>query len=198
MIYALEMNKQREKLIEVIDYLKSTGLHQKEIGFDIGVDNIYISHLRSGGIKNITQELLEGLHNAYGINTKYITHGASNMFDTAGIKYDSFDAFVNSWDLVEHEDRAYLHFSIDEEFYKFLIEVYNFKEASQKTDDNQKMAEAFQKALEWLNEEFPTKSSPKDFVLIPADDMRKIAQENISRRKNLKEVKNILDFHEEK
>lgn len=48
MIYALEMDKQREKLIEVIDYLKSTGINQKKIGFEIGVDNIYLSHLRSG------------------------------------------------------------------------------------------------------------------------------------------------------
>lgn len=198
MIYALEMDKQREKLIEVIDYLKSTGINQKKIGFEIGVDNIYLSHLRSGGIKNITQEVLEGLHYAYGVNTRYITHGASNMFDTVGIKYASFDSFVDSWDLVEHEDKSYLHFSMDENFYKFLIEVYNLKEASKKTDDKEKMTEAFQKAFELLKEKHPTESSPKDFVLIPADDMIEIAQANISRRKSLNEVVNILNFHEEK
>ena len=198
MIYPLEIEKQREKLIEVIDYLKSTGIKQKDIGFEIGADNIYLSHLRSGDVKNITPETLEGLHDAYGINARYITHGASAMFDIAGSKYNSFDSFVDSWDLVEHEDKSYLHFSMDENFYKFLINVYNLKESSERTEDKEKMAEAFQKAFESLKENYPTKSSPKEYVLIPCDNMIEIVQANTSIRKSLNELVKTLNLHGEK
>lgn len=77
---------------------------------------------------------------------------------------------------------------MDENFYKFLIEVFNLKEASEKNDDLEKMTEAFQKACESLKEKYPTKSSTKEYVLIPADDMLEIAQNNVSQRKSLNEV----------
>lgn len=54
MLYNLGIEEQRKQLISVIDYLKSTGITQKEIAFEIGVDNIYMSHLRSGIVKYIT------------------------------------------------------------------------------------------------------------------------------------------------
>lgn len=195
MLYNLGIEEQRKQLISVIDYLKSTGISQKEIAFEIGVDNIYMSHLRSGTVKYITQEVIEGLHDAYNINPKYITHGATNMFDIAGSKYEHFENFVDSWDLVEHEDNAYLHFTIDENFYNFLVSVFNLKEASLNSNDAKKMAEAFEKAFESLKENFSTSSNPKEYVLIPADDMIEIASDNIPKRKSLSEVVNILNIY---
>lgn len=195
MLYNLGIEEQRKQLISVIDYLKSTGITQKEIAFEIGVDNIYMSHLRSGIVKYITPEVLEGMHDAYNINPQYITHGATNMFDVAGSKYEHFDNFVDSWDLVEHENKEYLHFIMDENFYSFLTSVYNLKEASQNSDDAKKMAEAFEKAFESLKENFPNASKPKEYVLIPADDMIEIATDNISKRKSLSEVVDILNMY---
>lgn len=195
MLYNLGIEEQRKQLISVIDYLKSTGITQKEIAFEIGVDNIYMSHLRSGIVKYITPEVLEGMHDAYNINPKYITHGATNMFDVAGSKYEHFDNFVDSWDLVEHENKEYLHFIMDENFYSFLTSVYNLKEASQNSDDAKKMAEAFEKAFESLKENFSNASKPKEYVLIPADDMIEIATDNISKRKSLSEVVDILNMY---
>ena len=81
MLDNLEIEEQREKLVKVIKYLKSTGISQKEMASKIKVDNVYMSHLRSGTIKYITPEVLNGLKKSYKINPKYITHGASNMFD---------------------------------------------------------------------------------------------------------------------
>ena len=195
MLYNLGIEEQRKQLISVIDYLKSTGITQKEIAFEIGVDNIYMSHLRSGIVKYITPEVLEGMHDAYNINPQYITHGATNMFDVAGSKYEHFDNFVDSWDLVEHENKEYLHFIMDENFYSFLTSLYNLKEASQNFDDAKKMAEAFEKAFESLKENFPNASKPKEYVLIPADDMIEIATDNISKRKSLSEVVDILNMY---
>lgn len=194
LLYILGIEEQRKQLISVIDYLKSTGISQKEIAFEIGVDNVYMSHLRSGTVKYITPEVIEGLHDKYNINPKYITHGASNMFDIASTKYEHFENFVDAWDLIKHENNAYLHFTIDENFYKFLISVYNLKEASQDSNDVNKMAEAFGKAFESLKENFSNSSVPKEYVLIPADDMIEIASDNISKRKSLSEVINILNL----
>lgn len=195
MLYNLGIEEQRKQLIAVIDYLKSTGIKQKEIGFEIGLDNVAMSHLRSGALKNIPPEVIEGLHDSYNINPKYITHGASNMFDIAGVQYEHFDNFVDEWNLVEHEGKEYLHFSMDESFYNFLINVYNLKEASNNSDDEKKTAEAFEKAIESLKENFSGSSTPKEYVLIPADDMIEIANGNIPRRKNLAEVVKILDLY---
>ncbi|MDE6663779.1 MAG: hypothetical protein K2K46_10620 [Lachnospiraceae bacterium] len=195
MIYNLGIEEQRRQLIAVIDYLKSTGRSQKEIAIELGVDNVYMSHLRSGTIKYIPPEVIEGLHEAYSINPKFITHGASNMFDTAGLKYENFDNFVDSWDLVEHENKEYLHFSMDENFYKFLIDVFNFKNASSNSDDAIRMAEAFDKATESLMENYPSSNHIKEYVLIPADVMLDIAVDNIPKRKHLGEVVDIIDFY---
>lgn len=191
MDYNLNIEKQRHQLTEVINYLKNSGLKQKDIACEIGVDSIYIAHLRSGIIKNIPSEVIEGLHDAFNINPRYITHGASNMFDTKTMKYENFDCFIDSWDLIEHENKPYLHFFMDENFYNFLINVFNLKEASSKTADYQKIAEAFEKALK---ENSTTISIPKEYVLIPADDMLEIAKNNINERKNLNEVMNILEY----
>lgn len=195
MNYALGIEEQRNKLVSVIEYLKTTGISQKEIAFEIGVDNIYMSHLKSGTVKYITPEVLDGLHDAYNINTKYITHCASNMFDTASLKYENFDEFVDSWDLVQHENKEYLHFTMDANFYDFLVSVYNLKEASIHSNDTTKVADAFYKALEALKENFSTSNKPKEFVLIPADDMTEIADDNIARRKSLNEVVDILNLY---
>lgn len=73
MLYILGIEEQRKQLISVIDYLKSTGISQKEIAFEIGVDNVYMSHLRSGTVKYITPEVIEGLHDKYNINP-ILTH----------------------------------------------------------------------------------------------------------------------------
>lgn len=194
LLYILGIEEQRKQLISVIDYLKSTGISQKEIAFEIGVDNVYMSHLRSGTVKYITPEVLRVYTNKYNINPKYITHGASNMFDIASTKYEHFENFVDAWDLIKHENNAYLHFTIDENFYKFLISVYNLKEASQDSNDVNKMAEAFGKAFESLKENFSNSSVPKEYGLIPADDMIEIASDNISKRKSLSEVINILNL----
>lgn len=195
MIKQLEITKQFKQLIAVIDYLKSIGIMQKEIAITIGQDNVYISHLRSGTLKYIPPDVISNLKRAYNINPRYITHGASNMFDIAGLKYENFDNFVDKWDLVEHEDKEYLHFSMDENFYKFLIDVYNLKEASSKSNDAERMAEAFQKALESLKENFSDSTNSKEYVLIPADDMLEIAQDNIPKRKSLNELSKTLNFY---
>lgn len=66
------------------------------------------------------------------------------MFDTAGLKYENFYKLVDKWDLVKHENKKYLH-SMDENFYKFLIDVYNLKEAFSHSDNDKKWQKLLKK-----------------------------------------------------
>lgn len=190
----LNKSEQIDKFLEVIEYLKKKGFKQKDIAQKIDVDLYFFSHLKKGTIKGIRTEILNNLKKEYNINPKYITHGASNMFDIAKLKYEHFDSFVDSWDLVEHENDHYLHFTMDENFYKFLISIYNFKMASSSNNDTQKLAEAFEKAQESLQENYPLITSPKEYVLIPVDDMIAIATDAIAKEKKLGEVTDLLKY----
>lgn len=57
------------------------------------------------------------------------------------------------------------------------------------------MKEAFVKAFESLKGNFSDSEHPKEYVLIPADDMIEIATDNIAKRKSLSEVIDILNLH---
>ncbi len=57
------------------------------------------------------------------------------------------------------------------------------------------MEEAFSKAFESLKESFSDNGNPKEYVLIPADDMIENASNNVSRRKHRSEVIDILNLH---
>ncbi len=195
MLYDLDIDKQREQFIKVINHLMQLGNKKKEIATRIGLSTYDISHLISGLLKNISNEVIENLHEEFGINPNFILKGASNMYDIPGIKYDNFENFVDDWDLVEHENKEYLHFTMDENFYTFLIDVYKLKETSTNSDNTKKMVEAFEKALESLKENFSDSSNSKEYVLIPADDMVEIATDNVSKRKSLTEVVDILNFY---
>lgn len=195
MLYDLDLDAQREQFADVIEYLMNSGNKKKEIAYRIGLSPYDISHLLSGELINITDDVLENLHDEFGINPNYIRKGATNMFDVLSIKYENFESFVDSWDLVEHENKEYLHFTMDENFYKFLIEIYNMMESSTQKNKDKRMKEAFAKAFESLKDNFSDSEHPKEYVLIPADDVIEIATDNIAKRKNLSEVIDILNLH---
>lgn len=194
MLYDLDIEKQREQFAKVIEHLIQTGKKQKDIAQKIGLTTYDISHLMSGSIKKISQEIIDNLHAEFNINPNFILKGASNMYDIPGIKYENFENFVDTWDLVDYEKKEYLHFSIDENFYQFLIDVYKLKEISTLSNNTEKMVDAFNKAFESLKENFSASNSSKEYVLLPADDMIEIASTNISKRKNLNDVLDILNL----
>lgn len=198
MIYELDINKQREQVIKVIDYLISKGLSQKDIGARLGVDNIYLSHIRSGAIKNITPELVENLHEEFGINPDYIYFGSELMIDIPQSKYEHFEKFVDKWELINHGPKSYLHFSMDENFYNFLIAVYAQKEITINLDNSEEMMHTFTQSLTSLKKHFSTKAKNKEYVLIPADIVDEVGNQNVNRRKNLNEVLKILDIYSTK
>lgn len=194
MLYDLDIDKQREQFVKVIKHLTQNGTTHKEIAKRIGVTTYDISHLKSGKIKNVSKEIIDNLQAEFSINPNYILKGASNMYDIPEIKYTNFKYFVDDWDLVTYQDlvtyerKEYLHFIMDENFYKFLIDVHHLKEASKNSDNKEKMEEALNKASESLKENFPDSSNPKEYVLIPVTDQIEFASDNVPRIKALGEV----------
>ena len=78
------------------------------------------------------------------------------MFDIPGMKYEHFEKFINDWDLVDHEDKSYLHFTMDEHFYNFLLDVYTQIESTTNIEQSDKMTDALSKAIEALKEHYDT------------------------------------------
>ena len=195
MLYELDNEGQRKQFAQVIDHLVQTGEKKKDIAMNIGLPPHDISRLISGALKNISSDTIESLHENYQINPNYIIKGATNMYDIPGIKYENFEMFVDDWDLVKHKEKEYLHFTMDEGFYNFLIDVYKLKEATQNSNPTTQTVEAFEKAAESYKEKFPNSISLKEYVLIPEDDMIEIVTDNVERKKNLAEVINLLELN---
>lgn len=195
MLYNLDSDKQREQFAKAIKHLKQGGLKQKDIAKQIGVFSYDISHWVSGAVKNIPDDVIDNLHEEFGINPNFIYKGSANMYDVSGIKYGNFENFVDDWDLVDHEGKSYLHFTMDSHFYNFLLDVYAQMESTIQIEKSQKMTDAITKAIENLKEHFDSTPEYQEYVLIPADDVIEIANDNIPKRKNLAEVIKILDLY---
>lgn len=201
-----ELNSPGDRLKYAIKtWLGAKGVMQKSIAEAIDEDSSFFSKLYKNK-QSIPDSLLIYLHEKYSINPKYITDGTPNILDIPHLKYDNFTKFVDGWDLVSHEiylrdatgeiekkEEEFLHFYMDEFFYKFLINIYKYKEVSNNTDDEMKLTEATERAIETLKNSYESGSS-SEYVLIPADSLKEISTDNISWRKNINEVIDILKF----
>lgn len=201
-----ELNSPGDRLKYVIKtWLGAKGVIQKSIAEAIDEDSSIFSKLYKNK-QSIPDSLLIYLHEKYSINPKYITDGTPNILDIPHLKYDNFTKFVDGWDLVSHEiylldatgerekkEEEFLHFYMDEFFYKFLINIYKYKEVSNNTDDKMKLTEATERAIETLKNSYESGSS-SEYVLIPADSLKEISTDNISSRKNINEVIDILKY----
>ncbi len=115
------MKQQRNRLKIVCEYLKSTGISQRDIADEVDCNEDKLSHLKSGKIKYIPDELLSKLHKAYNINPNYIRIRSDILLDMVGHKFEQFESFVDSWNTVKKGNHEYLHITMDQNFYNFLI-----------------------------------------------------------------------------
>ena len=192
----LKQDVQAKMFDNVITYLMECRKKNSDIAKNLGRNDSDISNMRKGKkIKHIPDEVLIRLHEHYNINPSYIREGVGGMFDVPSIKYNNFNEFVTSWDLVEYEEKSYLHFTMDAQFYDFLIELYNQQELTQAMNSEHKKADALKKTIEALKKNFSPVPNNKEYVLIPADDVLEIVENNAEiRKKNLNEVLNVFDI----
>ena len=183
-----DLIKQRKRLSNVLEYLKKKGYSQKDIANATDVDETGLSHLKSGKIKYINNDFLDKLHKAYKINPRYIRLDSNIMLDITGTKFSNFEAFVDSWDVVEKGSDKYLHFTIDKRFYDFLLEVDKIRSA---TDEG---ISSFDIEIENLKEIHDGVPEPEEFVLIPRNNFIEILQDAIQDHKKLDEIISLIEY----
>lgn len=191
------LKKQRERLSKVFDYLKERGISQKEIADNTDVDATELSHFKSGKTKHIPNEFLDKLQQAYNINPKYIHLDSDRMIDIIGIKLCNFESFVDSWDTVDRQAfnskkgkyiEKYLHFTMDKNFYDFLIDTDN---ARLVTDDG---FSSLSDEIKSLKEIFTGKPDLQEFVLIPRNNFISIVTDSVSSRRNFEELIDSAEY----
>lgn len=187
MEYEITLDEQRQRFCSVIDYLKEHGKSQNKICDEIGCyDKTQLSHLKSGKIKYIPDDLLESLHKIYNINPLYIRVESDFMLDTEWEKFDSFVKFVDTWDTVKKGDKNYLHLTMDQAFYEFLLSV----DKATLVKDNFK---DFNKILENIKNKHQKDKGTCEYVIIPKNEFTQIVQSAVENRKHFSEVIDILE-----
>ena len=184
------LDEKRKRLANVLKYLREKGISQRDIVDEISKDKLQfdetqLSHIKSGKIKYIPEELLERLHSVYNINPNYIQLKSNVLLDVASEKFTHFEKFVSSWDTVKKGGQNYLHVTMDENFYNLLITVDKLKLT---TDD----VEILKNELEQVKEKSNLSEVLKEYVILPKDDMEEIVKEAVSERKDISEV---IDFY---
>lgn len=186
------LNEQRERLIQVFDYLRLIGVNQSTICEKLSknkpnYDESQLSHIKSGKIKYIPDDLLERLHDIYNINPLYVRLESDFMLDTEWEKFKSFVNFVDTWDTVKKGDKNYLHLTMDQSFYDFLISV----DKANLIKDNFKN---FEKILENIKGKHQEDKGTSEYVVIPKNEFIQIVQSAVEDRKQFSEIIDILEY----
>lgn len=182
------LKKQRDRLTEVLSYLKQKGISQSSISRKLDIDETTISHLKSGKIKQIPCDFLEQLQAEYSINPSYIRLESSCMLDTTGTKFCNFEKFVDSWNVLENNSHKYLHLTIDRNFYDFLLETVDVRHATDKG------ISSFNAEIENLKELYSGEPVPEEFVLIPRNNFIEIIKDKKQNKKYLNEVLDLIEL----
>lgn len=186
------LNEQRERLIQVFDYLRLIGVNQSTICEKLSknkpnYDESQLSHIKSGKIKYIPDDLLERLHDIYNINPLYVRLESDFILDTEWEKFKSFVNFVDTWDTVKKGDKNYLHLTMDQSFYDFLISV----DKANLIKDNFKN---FEKILENIKGKHQEDKGTSEYVVIPKNEFIQIVQSAVEDRKQFSEIIDILEY----
>ena len=185
---------QREHLKAVLAYLKTQGFNQKEIAENCGSDPCAISHLKSGTLIHIPEDFLAALRENYHINPEYIRGTSDIMHDIQGTMLEYFEKVVTDWDSVAKGQNQYLHLRMDNNFYKFLLDV---SEATL-TEAEQSLATKIK--IEELKKLHSGTSDIKEYVLIPRNNFVEYLMDEQNTEKQLSEIldpSKMLDYLDE-
>lgn len=198
------LSKQRERLKEVFCYLKSIGYSQKDIADELSksdderlqrMDEPTLSSYKSGKIKHIPNNLLEGLHDLYYINPDYIRLESDLMLDNLGKTYHYFEKFANTWSAHikskrklngEEYDAPMIYLEMDRNFFDYLFDIYKTQIVEQNgihiSNDE----------IENLKKLYTGQPNIQEFVLLPRKIYSKIIDDREEKNKKANEVLSLL------
>lgn len=192
----LDLKKQRERLSKVFEYLKKNGISQKEIADKADIDPEKLSQYKNGKIKYIPNTFLEEISKIYNINPRYVRLQSDYMVDIPGMKLSNFEAFIDAWDVVDKTTvdpdgkrivEKYLHFTMDKNFYEFLIDVDKARQVVKEGLSD------LSGEIEQLKEIFSGEPEPQEFVLIPRNVFINILTDLVQPSKTLEEAFDLIE-----
>lgn len=154
--------------------------------------------------RTITEDVLNALHMLYFINPKYIKGKSDDMYDIPETILNYAFSFASEITVTEnpnrkvsHEDNTqpsaerYLHITMDEKFYDYLIHLDSIEEASEKTHFDKKDVISDIKEL-YKNGEH----TQKEYVLLPRNIFVDILKNDPLQRKVFQELIDITKHHD--
>lgn len=188
-------NKQKERLVEVIEYLKSIDITQKQICNATDISEQDLSHYKKkdGKIKVIPNKFLEKLEETYSINIEFIRGTSKYMLNTRMLGFEHFEKFVDDWTTVKRKDNQYLYIEMEENFYNYLIDLDTLRKIE---DMNQLKLED---EIKNLGKKYESDSVVREYVVLPKNNFIEIVQEYMEVEKtfnslvSLSEYKDVLE-----
>ena len=192
-------SEQRNRLKNVFDYLRLNGTTQADISKKLDIDESTLSHYISDSSPHkISSDFLTRLHDEYNINPNYVYGSSTMMLDTYGKQLSNLISFTNEkWDTVSRtsidqdgneKTNRYLHFTMDKNFYDFLMDADVAKLACENG------VSSLSDEISRLKELYEAKSEMQEFVVIPRNKFTEIVRDYTEKRKQLEDVIDILQF----
>lgn len=195
----------KTRFAHVLEYLEGKNISQSQVAktlddnLNIAIDSAKISHYKSGK-QNPTNEVIEAMHEHFGINPDYLNETSDVLLDKAGLLLEKFNSIFKNWSTTEKiytNDKGeqvldtYLHLTMNEAEYNFLKTVDHAKFLK---DQGMK---SFDEELEQCKKECHNASSNlQEYVLIPRDCFVEIITAEIRNRKLFDELINLENhFH---
>jgi len=182
------MSIQQDRLKKVLEALKNRGITQKDIAIAINTDEVQLSQLKSGKIKNVPDAFINKLEEAYSINPYYISGESEIMIIPHIKKLQHFDQVVESWDTVKSSKKNYLRLEMDKNFYDFLL---NVDKARLAVEDGISSEDA---EIKNLSRVYTGKPDVQEFVLLPNNVLMSILSDTKEKRKTLEEVLDLFGY----
>ena len=178
---------QKERLRIVLQVLKNIGNKQADVAAAIDLTPQDLTHLKGNSKNiNITDGILDRLHKAFFVNPEYIRGTSDIMFDTTGLMISAFEKIVRDSSVVTDNDTEYLRVTMDENFYKILIEMSKLNVFGQNGIVD------YEACIKEIRELHKTKPNYQDFVILPRSNHLEILETTERREQCLSEVWNTI------
>ena len=192
---------QSKRFSNVLDYLKSKGISNREVldcyifetndNSILNRDDTYFSNIKAGKIKNIPNSLIIFLQNKYHINPDYLNLESSHMLDTTNENIKNFEKILREKNIVNGDNNKYLHVTIDKNLIDLLTSII---ELDKYAKDNPSFD--YEQERRNLIESFSNEPNPTEYVLLPRNYFSKIVKESKNKAEKVQDVINLIDYYD--
>lgn len=183
----MTISQRKERYEKVFSYLKKQGFSQYKIAEMIDYDYTYINKIKKLKVE-ASDKVIKRLNEKFGINPDYLNGTSDIMIDINGSKLDSLEKIVNNWQTVEGKRNNYLHLIMDENFYKFLLDVDLEKLKEHSAD--------LKERIDVLKARYSNTENLQEFVLVPRNEFMEIVSDNKKSRKHISELIDTIQYED--